>query len=156
MEFSRLFSDAHRPFSLSVRCDLNEHENYIDVNTADASNGPTFKKWENDKVHNFVNSLDTGKIDEIMNELDKRDACINIDGVIDKTCTLLLDAASESLGTFKTKYVPSEKKKVRKPQPWFNLDCKNAMKRFRQLKGKYRRNRNDFLLNVYKEAEKKL
>ena len=135
MEFSRLFSDAHRPLSLCVRCDLNEHENDIDVNTVDASNEPKIKKWENEKVHNFVNSLDIGKTDEIMNELDTRD--IDIDGVIDKTCTLLLDAASESLGTFKTNYVPSEKKKVRKPQPWFNLDCKNARKRFRQLKGKY-------------------
>ena len=61
-------------------------------------------------MHNFINSLDIGKIDEIMNEVDKRD--IDIDGVIDKTCTLLLDAASESLGTFKTNYVPSEKRRL--------------------------------------------
>ena len=86
IEFSQLFSDAHRPLSLCVRCDLNEHENDMDVNIADASNEPKIKKWENDKVHNFVNSLDTGKIDEIMNELDKRD--IDIDGVIDEICTL--------------------------------------------------------------------
>ena len=59
-----------------------------------------------------------------MNELDKRD--INIDGVVDKTRTLFLDAASESLGTFKTNYVPPEKKKVRRPQPWF--DYTPAMK----------------------------
>ena len=77
--------------------------------------------------------------------------------LFDKTAKILLETAANTFGKFTRKSHKNGntiENAKRKYKPWFDDDCKLARKKYRQCKGKYRRMRNDYFFNRYKEAER--
>ena len=80
-----------------------------------------------------------------------------INEVVDKTGKILLEAAANTFGKYTCRSPANEntnENPKRKYKLWFDSDCKIARKKYRQCKGKYRRIRNDYFFDRYKEAEK--
>lgn len=151
LEFSKLYSDAHNPLSLCLCFKANATPVIVNCNK---NIGEKIKKWDCEKAHSFTQNLDKVKTRQLLADLrnlEKENGEINVNGCMDKTCEIILDAAKVTFGT----YVPNFKTSVSKNnKPWFNIECKLARKSFRQCKAKYRKQKNDMFFNRYKEAEK--
>ncbi|XP_033729163.1 nonsense-mediated mRNA decay protein 2-like [Pecten maximus] len=112
-------------------------------------------KWKAEKAVDFVNNIDDDSIKYITDLINNCNDPLelNIDELIDKCCNVLLHAAKNSLGiNIKKRNVNN--KSVASNKPWFDLNCKKARKTYRQCKGQYRRRRNEYFYNKYKESEK--
>ncbi|XP_033736865.1 uncharacterized protein LOC117325053 [Pecten maximus] len=153
LDFNSLLSDVHCPISFTLHFD--------DVlNTTISCNNPTkmeegINKWKAEKAVDFVNNIDDDSIKYITDLINNCNDPLelNIDELIDKCCNILLHAAKNSLGiNIKKRNVNN--KSVASNKPWFDLNCKKARKTYRQCKVQYRRRRNEYFYNKYKESEK--
>ena len=104
-------------------------------------------KLDNEKITDFIYNIDSNRIDELITELSEMNILeCDTNEIVDKTCKILLDAAANTFGKYTPRSGRTENELAntkRKHKPWFNRDCKEARKTFRQCKGKYRRMRNE-------------
>ena len=102
----------------------------------------------------FVNTKDEKKVEEMMDRIDENDSKIDVENIVKETSKILLNAASSTLGTYV--YRSNAEKKITSKQfkPWFDDKCKVARKNYRCSKGQYRRNRNEYFFNKFKENER--
>ena len=164
LEFNSLYSDAHCPISFALKCDSRNNCHNSENEASGVHNseegGRKIKHWDMLKSMEFKNSINVEKINEILTEMENLVSIENnidatdIDSITDKTCKILLDAATNTLGTYRVYNKENDKPNTSHKQ-WFNRECRIARKNFRQAKGRYRRQRNDIFFDRFKEAEKR-
>ena len=152
LEASKLFSDVHNPLSLSLKCLKNgcyKKSKYFQEEK--------IKNWDDDKKGEFIENIDTEKLDEILFELsymtEHEYDNSTVNELVEKLGLLLTNSARSTFGTF-TKHA-SENKNGKKHKPWFNTECKEARKKFRCSKRKLKNNHAQTLVDETKNLEKK-
>ena len=149
LEFNSLFSDAHSPLSLSLKCKVNTE---ISVDLRHVEQIEKIKKWDNSKKDEYVGNICNDKINGILNQLNSLDQNFDINEIVNEVCSLLTEAAKKALGTY---YQRSHNiSTVKESKQWFNNECKIARKLYRRMNGKYQRNKTDENLNNVKRLEK--
>ena len=99
LEFSKLLSDAHRPLSLSLAFKKKVHQTLCDTPGEEK-----IGKFENDKINDFIELVDTEKIENLVIEINALQGnniqTDIINEVVDKTGKILLEAAANTFGKY--------------------------------------------------------
>ena len=137
LDFSRLFSDVHSPFRVSINPSIRE-EKTDSTNNQSFKNLQNIKKWNTLKAQEFIEYINVNNFNDLSEKLNNiNPEEINQDFI--NTCTsylchLFISAAKN---TFETRSVYKGKPKIVKgDKPWFNLDCEFARQNYRKLKRK--------------------
>ena len=139
LDFSRLFSDVHSPFRVSINPSQPIREEKTDsTNNQSFKNLQNIKKWNPLKAQEFIESISVNNFNDLSEKLNNiNPEEINQDFI--NTCTsdlchLFISAAKNTFGT--RSVYKGKQNIVKGDKPWFNLDCKFARQNYRKLKRK--------------------
>jgi hypothetical protein len=156
LDFSRLFSDVHSPFRVSINPSIREEK-------TDSTNNQRFKNLQNIKKWNPLKAQ-TERVSNVffaaeINKWHKYEVQVLMKSWFISSGLILLSFSERSLklltfmysmntwafngfhsaakNTFETRSVYKGKPKIVKgDKPWFNLDCEFARQNYRKLKRK--------------------
>ena len=107
LEFSKLLSDAHRPLSFSLAFKNKAHETLCDAQAEER-----IGKFDTDKIIDFIELIDTEKIDNLVIEINALQGnniqTDIINEVVDKTGKILLEAAANTFGKLHASLIRTE------------------------------------------------
>ena len=139
LDFSRLFSDVHSPFRVSINPSQPIREEKTDsTNNQSFKNLQNIKKWNPLKAQEFIESINVNNFNDLSEKLNNiNPEEINQDFINTCTSDLCHLYISAAKNTFGTRSVYKGKPNIVKgDKPWFNLDCKFARQNYRKLKRK--------------------
>ena len=146
LPFSKLFSDIHKPISVKLNvCPESRPGKSADTGN-DISKIEVVNKWNDEHKDRFCQELYNyaQDVNVLCNELDTLEnaplVCDDIDRVVNKTCTILLDCAKVTFGSRTIQ--KKTKRKCNVSKPWFTNKCRYARVNFRKAKRMYKKYRN--------------
>ena len=138
LDFSKLFSDVHSPFRVSINPSQPIREEKTDsTNNQSFKNLQNIKSWNPLKARELIESINVNNCNDLSEKLNNiNPEEINQDFINTYTSDLCHLFISTAKNTFGTRSVYKGKPKIVKgDKPWFNLDCK-ARQNYRKLKRK--------------------
>ncbi|CAG2257963.1 unnamed protein product [Mytilus edulis] len=133
VDFSKLFSDVHCPLSISVyatNVDGCEVPDYIE------ESAERIRKWDSDKLIEFQQNINQGKIKDLLYNLKKPRVDVNVNIHVEKLCEIFIESAKATFGISHSKNGKTRQKSFMN-KPWFNRECKFARQNYRKFRRKF-------------------